>query len=228
MSTKTGRAIRELRDIINLTQGEFAAMIGASKDTVASWEVGRNKLSRQFARRIALATGVEADDLMRGRSPLMTHVPMAGRLPLTAETFQRHRQSYWGATDEAAARRHLKNAADALGLILLAAAGGPDEKGAKCLPAVLESFIEWCEQTREDFQLDPEIQPQLEERKSKIELTKTYKQWRINQREDPEMCRLMGFKDDPKKRDDETLRLSMETVPLWRPGYAMRAPQKEG
>jgi transcriptional regulator with XRE-family HTH domain len=173
MKTKKGRAIRELRDIINLTQGEFAAIIGASKDTVASWEVGRNKLSRQFARRIALATGVEAEDLMRGRSRLMTYVPMAGRLPLTKETFQQHRQSYWGATDEAAARRHLKNGADALGLILLAAAGGPDGKGAKCLPAVLESFIEWCEQTREDFQLEAAIDQLLAERKGEVSVSQS-------------------------------------------------------
>ncbi len=217
-----------MRDIINLTQGEFAAIIGASKDTVASWEVGRNKLSRQFARRIALATGVEAEDLMRGRSTLMTYVPMAGRLPLTAETFQRHRQSHWGATDEAAARRHLKNGADALGLILLAAAGGADGTGTKCLPAVLESFIEWCEQTREDFQLEGAIDRLLAERKGKAAVSQSYGVWRRKQQEDPSVCRAMGFKDDPKKDDRENLRLTAETMPIWRPGHSMGAGRGKG
>ena len=65
--TKPNRAIRELRNIIGRTQGEFAAMIGASKDAVASWETGRNRLSEPFAPRMAFATGVDAKALLRGR-----------------------------------------------------------------------------------------------------------------------------------------------------------------
>jgi hypothetical protein len=42
------------------------------------------------------------------------------------------------------------------------------------------------------------------------------------QKEDPEACRLMGFKDDPRKRDSENLRLEAETVPVWMPGRSMR------
>ena len=67
MKTRANEAIRQLRRIIGRTQGEFAAMIGASKDAVASWETGRNRLSRQFARRIAFATGVEEGAAARGR-----------------------------------------------------------------------------------------------------------------------------------------------------------------
>ena len=75
--------MKELRKIIGRTQGEFAAMIGASKDAVASWETGRNKLSRQFARRIAFATGVEEGALVRGSGPLRCYVPLAGRQAFT-------------------------------------------------------------------------------------------------------------------------------------------------
>ena len=55
--TKANQSLWELRRVLGLTQGEFAAMIGASKDTVASRDAGRNRLSRSFARRIAFATG---------------------------------------------------------------------------------------------------------------------------------------------------------------------------
>jgi transcriptional regulator with XRE-family HTH domain len=96
MKTKPNQAIREVRKIIGRTQGEFAAMIGASKDAVASWEPSRNKLSPQFARRIALATGVEEAGLLRGRGPLTSYIPFAGHPPFTAETFERHRGGYWG------------------------------------------------------------------------------------------------------------------------------------
>lgn len=220
MSTKTGEAMRQLRKIIHLTQGEFAALVGASKDAVASWEVGRNPLSPPFARRISMATGVDEEDLLRGRLPLRTSVFSPGRQPVTAETFAQHRQSYWGATDGVAARRHLKNGADALGLLLSAAAGTPDGKSS-CLPAVVDSFVQWCQQTRQDFQLEPAINRLLDERKSAVTVSQSYEAWRRQQREDPAACRMMGFKDNPKKGDHENLSLTAETVPAWRPGYPM-------
>ena len=51
-------------------------MIGASRDAVASWETGRNKLSPPFARRIAMATGVEEGPLLRGRGGLPLEMPV--------------------------------------------------------------------------------------------------------------------------------------------------------
>lgn len=45
------------------------------------------------------------------------------------------------------------------------------------------------------------------------------------QQADPAMCRMMRFKDDPRKGDHEYLRLEMDLVPLWRPGHSMRAPE---
>jgi transcriptional regulator with XRE-family HTH domain len=56
---KPNQAIRELRKITGQTQGEFAAMIGAAKDVLASWEIGRSNLSRSLARRIAFAIGAD-------------------------------------------------------------------------------------------------------------------------------------------------------------------------
>jgi transcriptional regulator with XRE-family HTH domain len=223
MKTKPNKAIRELRKIIGQTQGELATMIGASKDAVASWEIGRNRLSPQFARRIAFATGAKADELMRGHGPLSTYIPFVGHPPFTAETFEGHRGSYWGRSDEGAARQHLKHCVDALGLLFLAAAKPGGDTIRYRLPAVVDSFIQWCERTREDFQLDPQIQEQLEQRKQKLVINHTYREWRRMQQENPGTCRIMGFRDDPRKSDDENLRLETETIPLWRPGHSMRA-----
>jgi hypothetical protein len=39
---------------------------------------------------------------------------------------------------------------------------------------VLESFIEWCEQTRKDFQLEPAIDQLLAERKGEVVVSQSY------------------------------------------------------
>jgi transcriptional regulator with XRE-family HTH domain len=223
MKTKPNQALRELRKIIGRTQGEFAVMIGASKDAVASWELGRNKLSPQFARRIEFATGVKEESLLRGRGRLVTYIPFQGHHPFTAETFTRYRESYWGRSDEAAAQQHLKHCEDALSLLFMAAAKPGGGKLRYRLPAVVDSFIQWCEQTREDFKLDPQIQEQLAARKNKLTISQTYGAWRAKQKEDPQVCRMMKFVDNPQKSDKESLTLEIDTVPLWRPGHSMRA-----
>ena len=229
MKTRANEAIRELRKIIGRTQGAFAAMIGASKDAVASWEIGRNKLSAAFARRIAFATGAEEEGLLRGRrGHLSYYEPFAGHRPYTAGAFEHYRKSYWGRSDDEAAQQHLRHCADALGLLLLAAARPGGGKVRHRLPGVLDSFLQWCERTREDFKLDPQIQEQLEQRKEKLAVRHSYGEWRRMQSEDPGVCRMMGFKDDPRKSDQEELRLEVETVPLWRPGHPMRAPRGQG
>ena len=201
---------------------DYPAFDGASKDAVASWEIGRSRLSPPFARRIAQATGVEEEPLLLGRGRLTTYIPFEGHPPFTAETFERHRKTYWGRSDETAARQHIQYCADALGLLFLAAAQPGAGKTPCRLPAVVDSFIQWCERTREDFRLEAEIDAQLAARKSKLVVNHTYRQWRAMQREDPAACRLLGFKDDPKKGDDENLRLEAETVPIWWPGRPMR------
>jgi DNA-binding XRE family transcriptional regulator len=221
MKTKPNKALKELRRVIEKTQGEFAAMIGASKDTVVSWERGRNGLSETFARRISLATGVEAKGLVRGTLPLMSYIALAGREPYTAQRFEQHRETYWGRSDEEAARQHAGNCADALELLFVAASE-PEHKVRYRLPAVVDSFIEWCERAREDFHLEAGIEKQLGKRKSKVVITHRYSEWRRMQKEDPGACRFMGFKDDPRKGGEECLTLTAEGIPIWRPGLGMR------
>jgi transcriptional regulator with XRE-family HTH domain len=221
MRTKSGRAIRELRKIIGRTQSEFAAMIGASKDAVVSWEVGRNKVSESFARRIAFATGVDEAALLR-RGVLRTGLgALEAHSPYTRAWFEQHRATYWGRSDQGAARQHLRNCADALGLLFLAATGAQGKVRDR-LPALVDSFVQWCERTRADFKLEGQIREQLGRRKAKLVINHTYREWRRMQKEDPAACRVMGFKDDSRKGDGENLRLETETVPMWRPGYPMR------
>jgi transcriptional regulator with XRE-family HTH domain len=224
MKTKPNHAIRALRDILDQTQSEFAAMIGVTRDAVVSWELGRNKLSRKFARRIALATGVDEKVLLRGRAPVVLYHPFKKNLPFTAQTYQEHRKSYWGRTDEAAARHHSRNCADALELLFLAAARSREGQAACRLPAVVDSFVAWCRETGKDFQLEPDIQALLGRRKHKVPLTHTYGEWRRTAKEDPSVARIWGFRDDPRKSDNESLSLEAELAPIWQPGYSMRRP----
>lgn len=223
MKNKKRNKVRELRGIIGQTQAEFAMMIGASKDTVVSWERGRNAngLSAEFAKRIEFATGANAESLLRERGGIEGR-GFAGRLvPYTLEMYEKHVKTQVGRSDEANARGHAKNCADALEVLFLAAAqpaGGQKFR----LPGVVQSFVEWCERSREDFQLEREIEEELRKRTKKLEITLPYREWRKKQKEEPGMCRSFGFKDDPTKADGDGLTLSTTVYPIWKPGWPMR------
>ena len=224
MKTTPNKSIRELRQTLGQTQAEFAAMIGASKDTVVSWELGRNKLSPQFARRLWFATGAETETLLHGRGGVTTSGHPATRQPYTAETFAQHRKTNWGRSDEAAVGHHLRHSVDALRMLFLAAVRPADGQDRRQLPAVLASFSQWCEQTREDFQLAEQIEAQLAQRQFQIGQTRTYGWWRAQHKEAPAVYEAVGFKDDPTKSDDEELFVGHKAVPDWTPGACMRGP----
>ncbi|MCU0786373.1 MAG: helix-turn-helix transcriptional regulator [Verrucomicrobia bacterium] len=213
-----------LRKILGQTQEEFAAMIGISRDAVASWECGRNALSAGYARRIAHATGVSPQSLL-GTGPLWVHLAQPRR-PYTAAEFQQHRKHYWGDSDQKSALRQLGPGTDALELLFRAAARAGEGGKTLPLPAVVDSFVHWCRQTEEDFKLLKHIEAQLETRKRTVTLTKTYKQWREERVTNPGTPHLFGFKDDPKKGDTESLTLSKEMYPVWAPGWDMRGGKR--
>lgn len=221
MKTTTSIKIRALRQILDQTQAEFAATIGVSKDAVASWEIGRNELSASFARRIALATGVDDRTLVRAELPLLTlNLP---RQPYTREAYATHQKTFWGGNTEVNARRHAVRCGDALELLFKAAA--VSEGGSK-LGAVLGSFIQWSQEAREYFELEQGIDAELEERHGTFSQTKSYGQWRELAKTDPKRARGFGFKDDPTREDKETLTLSMVMYPVWAPGWDMRVGKK--
>src|ERR1051325_4547136 len=96
-------AIRAIRKTIGLTQAEFAEMIGASKDAVVSWEIGRNELSATWARRIALVTGADGGTLRLGVSVPFSQA-QDGHV-YTKEDFERHQRTEWSVTEEAQTER---------------------------------------------------------------------------------------------------------------------------
>jgi len=216
------QAVRALRKIIGLTQGEFAVMIGVSKDAVASWETGRNKLSATFARRIALVTGVDARTLRLGVS-----VPIsqdADAHVYTKEDFERHQRTEWSGTEEAQAER-LARCQDTLELLFRAAARVGGDPPRQRLPGLMDSFMQWCEQAREDFKLGPAVDEQLGKRRFRAGMTQGYRDWRAMARGNPEGLKAAGFEDDPSKGDREPLRLELELVPGWAPGRSMKPPR---
>jgi len=211
-----------LRKIIGLTQAEFAALIGASKDAVASWETGRNELSETYARRIGLATGVDGKSLRPGLS-----VPISaaadGHLYTKAD-FERHQQTELGMTEAAAAQR-LEYCLDTLTLLLQAAARASEDQKGQRWPGLLDSFRQWGERAREDFELGPALEALLAERRFRAGMTQEYRDWRAMARGNPEGLAAAGFKNDPSKGEREELRLELELVPEWAPGQSMKPPK---
>jgi transcriptional regulator with XRE-family HTH domain len=222
MKKQPNEGLRELRNILGQTQAEFAGMIGASKDAVVSWELGRNQLSAAFARRIALVTGADERALMIGLSVPISNA--ADAHVYTADDFKRHLQSEWGRTDEESLRRKMEYCQDTMELLLRAAVAQAETK-RHCLPGVLEAFTQWCEGVRTDFGLGPAIDDQLKERRRKAGVTQCYRVWRRMAREDASAMAAAGFKDDPDKGDKDELRLVLDLVAGWAPGRSMKWPR---
>ena len=147
-----GRLVAELRRIIGKSQSQFAVMLGVSKDTIISVENARNDLSRNLAKRIAIATGA---DLIQSKleSPF-------SRAPYTRADFDRWRKKYSQST-EAQALQQFKEMQTWLKVIFLAAAKSGRAGNRDRLPALSLSLAEWLDQAREQFQLKDEIEDVL-------------------------------------------------------------------
>jgi len=225
MNSITIENIRRLRRTLRQTQHLFAKTVGASKDSVASWEIGRNGLSNWMAGRMALATGVEARSLFSKSGRLRTFAQP--QRDFTKQEYLRHQKEFWGEPTEAKVRRHLQRCSDALGLVFRAAAQG-SQRGDTCrLADVMVSFMQWCDRTRKEYQLGPAIDRELKGRTMKLVLNQSYAEWREMEKTNPEFARKMGFKDVPNRDGKELLELSLETVPAWTPGHDMRG-EKHG
>jgi DNA-binding XRE family transcriptional regulator len=220
--TKPYHPIRALRKILKQTQAKFAATIGAAKDTIVSWENGRNPLSAPLARRIALVTGVDEVSLLRGGEPLLTRftVPKAA---YTLEAYNKHRKTFWGQTPEENVRRRIRPCADTLELLFLAAARSGASEDCSRLPGLIDSYIQWCQQARVDFELGREIDAELAKRQEPLRFNKSFREWREMAKTDPTMARMFRFKDNRKKGDQEMLEREMKKVPVWTPGQSMGA-----
>jgi transcriptional regulator with XRE-family HTH domain len=227
MKPKPYHPIRELRTILGQTQAELAVTLGVSKDAVVSWENGRNPLSPAMGRRITLVTGVEETSLHKTKGPLLTRGTSPKR-PFTMEEYQRYRKMFWGDTPEEAVRRRSGPCADTLELMLLAAGKAGGGEAGNRLAGLLDAFVQWCQQAREDFDLGEAIDAELAKRTWEMKLTQTHAEWRRMAKAEPGRARMMGFKDDPQKDGREALTLRVEMAPLWMPGESMRAHRPQG
>lgn len=154
---RTKKAVSFILNATNLTQREFAEMIGASLDTVKSWTRKKNPspISRQFEERILAATGAKimpdgAVVIFREYGNYQT-----GEL-FTLETF-----NFWRAHQtqptEIMADYNACQAADMVRRILHAAIKPVRGKRNGTL-AVMNSFWDWAADTTKTFNLQRRLE----------------------------------------------------------------------
>lgn len=144
---------RDLRDRIEMTQARFAELIGASLDTVKSWERRRkpHKIGESFQERILWETGAIFERGSIKGSWRFLNEKFANK------SYTKDHFVYWR---ECLARSDKAKVADLIGQgqaaveLLLNAAINRKEKP---LRAVWQSFEAWFAQTSKDFNLRREI-----------------------------------------------------------------------
>ena len=120
--------------------------------------------------------------------------PLRGRgfggclVPYTKDIYNKHAETRVGRSDEVNARGHAKNCAEALELLFVAATQPVSGDKGRRLPGLVQSFIQWCEAAREDFQLERGIDEQLMKRSAKLTITYPWGEWRRMKQEDPDAC----------------------------------------
>jgi transcriptional regulator with XRE-family HTH domain len=223
-STKTKRkndTLRQLRRILAQSQSEFAQMIGATRDTVASWENGRNRLTRDAAQRIMYATGAWPHSLLNG--PPILDCNLEPYKPESLAAWKREGK-YCSVS---AADALYGQSADALWLVFTAAARPGPGKLKHQFPALWWSFTEWLKQVAREFKLHDRIDALLKDRfEERHPETNTWGEWRKLARRRDETSRfkvrLYRFKDDPKQPAKKPLTLYQLTRPGWNPAGDMR------
>ncbi len=168
MKTTPNRSVKKLREIIGRTQREFGNLIGVSKDTVVSWENGRNKLTPAAAFRIQFATAADRHRLMQNKSLTCYQ----NGKPYTKEIFDA-----WKSGIEDSTARLVDHAVDELKTILQAAARSGSGKLKGRFPAAYWSFLEWAKETTEGFNLETEIAAVLNDRGIKRSPTYLWRLW---------------------------------------------------
>lgn len=221
---KKNLSVLELRTAADLTQGELATLIGASKIAVTSWERGVKRLSRQFAHRIHMATGANTASLLRGDGKNLGLFPNRA---YTKQTFSDWRKMFGGKA-QAVAEGYCRIAADSVGLILKAAASPECDKAMGRLAVVWCSFAAWLDQTRQDFKLEGQIDDLLKQRFERTHpLTKSCGEWRRLAKLGHDIARLYKFQDDRKQPASKPLTLYLRTRPGWDAAGDMRGGRTE-
>ena len=208
----------ELRKIIgNRSQKSFAAMIGVSPDTIASIEIGRNKLAVDLASKIRAATGINIQPYFMGDDRLLNF----DWTPFTNVDFQRWRTRF-GGNNEKQIAEWLEEATDSLSLILKATQEIGTHKNH--LPALKLSFYDWCNDVIKQFQLAKSLDAILKKERAYIdEMTMSYRDWR---RKEAEPLRAYyDFVDNEKEPEEKDLTRRIKTYTPWNYSGVVKLPK---
>jgi transcriptional regulator with XRE-family HTH domain len=156
--------LKALRKCIERSQSEFAAMLGVSRDTIISWENGRNRLTPEKALLIHLSTGARSAELLEGKGKILNE----NGQPYSACDFKRWHETYLDAPDEKKARYFHAQASNTLFLLFMAAAKPGAGKLKSRLPGLWTSFFQWADQVRENFKLKAQIEQVRREHKKQL------------------------------------------------------------
>ena len=153
-STTPRQKLKNLRDVIEKSQSQFAAMIGVSKHTIISVENKRNQLSPGLAQKIYLATGANLH-------PDVMHWVAVPEENYTKKDFDEWRSNFF-PSDDKTARAQFDRLKFWVELVFRAAVRSNVAQNRDRLPAVCLSLIEWLENTSKEFKLGSEIDEILE------------------------------------------------------------------
>lgn len=168
------RSVARLREILGLTQSDFARLIGVSLDLIKGIETGRNRLTQPVAARIFVATGADVQSLLKGKGKVKY---LHGGIDYREEHYKD-----WASHVSAMPKEHvLATFHSVIGphmqLLLLAAArtmrGG---KVRNRLASLLDSWARWEADVVESFGLKPQINEVIREC-SKAELQWAGAKW---------------------------------------------------
>jgi transcriptional regulator with XRE-family HTH domain len=137
---KSGQAVQKLRKILNLSQAQFASMIGSGRPTVIAWENRVNNVSPEFREMIQDACGARVMDDGAVRDCLMG-----------ADYTMEFYREFWQRAAGFTADDYSRVGAERLKL-LFSTVQRPDR-----LKRMWSSFLRWEEQTIRAFGLQQKI-----------------------------------------------------------------------
>jgi transcriptional regulator with XRE-family HTH domain len=180
-----------VRKGLGLSQAEFAKRLGVSASMIKKLEEGKRPISQDLAARIFAETGV-----------------IFVTQPLTAEQFSYTKSDHddWLKEvlfDQNSARAAARLVLRLVELMLVSAARPGIQKSYQ----VWHALIQAVERIKAEFGLEKHIDAELRDRYSTEIKPYTVRQLR----DDSLLAAMVGFKDDPKLHDDESLTLTKTT-----------------
>ncbi|HEY3862503.1 MAG TPA: helix-turn-helix transcriptional regulator [Verrucomicrobiae bacterium] len=179
--------VTRVREGLGLSQPEFARRLGVSASIIKKVEAGKRTISHDLSALIFAETGV-----------MLISAPSEEPLQYTAEdhTAWKKEVLFDPKSIKAGERIIMK-----LVELMLAASARP---GVEKSYVVFHALIQAIERVKNDFRMEKHIEAELRDRQS----TETKYYAVRDLRQNPFLAKQVGFKDDPKLKDDEQLLLT--------------------